>query len=69
MEYDRSSVLLDMWMAYEALSQKTGADRVAIEELLLLGLARLERDQKSLIPPDCTIPQPIPIASRTPPKF
>jgi hypothetical protein len=37
-----------MWMAYEALSQKTGTDRVAIEELLLLGLARLERDQKSL---------------------
>ena len=66
MEYDRSSVLLDMWMAYEALSQKTGADRVAIEELLLLGLARLERDQKSLVLPDCTTPQLI--ASRTPPK-
>jgi hypothetical protein len=53
-------------MAYEALSQKTGTDRVAIEELLLLGLARLERDQKSLVLPDCTTPQLI--ASRTPPK-
>ena len=50
MEYDRSAVLLDMWMAYEVLSREAGADRAAIEKLLISGLATLERDQKSLDP-------------------
>jgi hypothetical protein len=45
MEYDRSSALLDLWVAYDALSGQMGADRAAIEKLLVLGLARLERDQ------------------------
>src|SRR5271156_6224245 len=45
MACDRSSTLLDMWMAYDALTRQKGADRVATEKLLLLGLARLEQDQ------------------------
>jgi hypothetical protein len=51
MEYDRSSALLDMWLAYDALSRQTGADRVAAEILLVMRLERLERDQKTLVQP------------------
>jgi hypothetical protein len=57
------SLLLDMWMAYDALSRRTGADQAAIEDLLLYGLARLEGDQKSPIPP-AYVAYP-PIAPRT----
>jgi len=64
MEYDRVSLLLDLWMAYEVLSRRTGADQAAIEDLLRCGLARLEGDQKSLIPP-AHVAHP-PIAPRTP---
>ena len=63
MEYDSVSLLLDMWMAYEVLSRRTGADQAAIEDLLLCGLARLEGDQKSPIPP-AYVAYP-PIAPRT----
>jgi hypothetical protein len=51
MEYDRSSALLDMWLAYDALSRQTGADRVAAEILLVMRLERLARDQKTLVQP------------------
>jgi hypothetical protein len=59
MEYDSVSLLLDMWMAYEVLSRRTGADQAAIEDLLLCGLARLERDRKSSIQPACVAHPPI----------
>jgi len=40
-----------MWLAYDALSRQTGADRVAAEILLVMRLERLERDQKTLVQP------------------
>ena len=71
MSYDRSSALLDMWLAYDALSRQTGADRVAIEKLLASGLAKLERDQKSLIQPTFrsnAVPVPVsPVRAEAPP--
>jgi hypothetical protein len=50
-------------MAYDASSRRKGADQAPIEDLLLCGLARLEGDQKSPIPP-AYVAYP-PIAPRT----
>jgi hypothetical protein len=61
-----------MWMAYEALSRQTGADRVAIEKLLDLGLARLERDEQSPIQPTFrsnAVPVPVSPVRATPPPI